>query len=67
MKRNALIKKEALTLFSKEALESLRKERFNGKLRVFLENGIIKDFDLNTSIRFFIGKRREDDFFMDDF
>jgi hypothetical protein len=59
------LRKEALTLFSKEAIEKLRKDRFSGRLFVCWENGIINDFNLKTNIRLFIGNRR-DDFFIDE-
>jgi len=68
MKKLELINKKVLTFFSKEAMESLRKNKFNGMLVVHWENGIIKDFNLKTAIRFFIRNRRdEEDMFFDDF
>ncbi len=41
------IMKKTLTLFSKEAVEKLRKDRFSGKLQVNWENGVINDFELS--------------------
>jgi hypothetical protein len=38
---------KTLTLFSKEAVEKLRKDRFSGKLLVNWENGVINDFELS--------------------
>lgn len=66
MKKNS-IRKECLTLFSKEALEKLRKDKFTGRLLVSWDNGIINDFNLKTSLRFFVRNRREEDMFFDEF
>lgn len=59
-------RQKALSLFSKEAIRKLRKENFNGRLIVCWENGMIKDFNLKTNFRFFVGKPGED-FFMEEF
>jgi len=68
MKKLKVLQKEVLTFFSKEALESLKKNKFNGTLVVHWKNGIINDFNLKTAIRFFIRNRREEeDMFFDDF
>ncbi|MFH0929096.1 MAG: hypothetical protein V1818_01920 [Candidatus Aenigmatarchaeota archaeon] len=58
-------RQKALSLFSKEAMKRLRKDKFNGRLIVLWENGMVKDFNLRTNFRFFVGKARED-FFMED-
>ncbi len=38
---------KTLTLFSKEAVEKFRKDRFSGKLLVNWENGVINDLELS--------------------
>jgi hypothetical protein len=58
-------KNKALSLFSKEAVRKLRKDKFNGSLLVRWENGMIKDLNLKTNFRFFVGKPGED-FFVDE-
>jgi hypothetical protein len=57
-------RKQAMSLFSKEALDKLKKDRFSGRLLVFWDNGVIKDFNLKMNLRYFVGKR--DDFFIED-
>lgn len=58
------VRQKALSLFSREAVIRLRKEKFNGRLDVVWENGTIKDFNLKTSFRFYTGNK--EDFFMDE-
>ena len=59
-------RQKALSLFSKEAIRKLKKDKFNGSLSVRWENGAIKDLNLKTNFRFFVGKPGED-FFVDEF
>ncbi len=62
---NDRIRKKALTLFSTEALERLRKAMFNGSLWARWKNGTIEEFDIKTKISF--GRRNRDDFIIEDF
>ena len=39
-------KKKAFTLFSKEAMDRFRKDRFSGDIVVKWENGVINDLNL---------------------
>jgi hypothetical protein len=41
-----------VSLLSKEAVESLRKEKFSGEILVRLKKGVINDFDLNREFDF---------------
>ena len=41
-----------VSLFSKEAVESLRKEKFSGEILVRLKKGVINDFNLNREFDF---------------
>ncbi|MFH1473418.1 MAG: hypothetical protein ABIE55_00855 [Candidatus Aenigmatarchaeota archaeon] len=56
-------RKKVNSLFSKEALDKLKRDRFNGKLMVFWENGMIKDMNLRTNFRYSYEK---DDFFIEE-
>jgi hypothetical protein len=42
----SLSAKKVPTLFSREAIKELRKDRFSGNILIRLENGVIEDFDL---------------------
>ena len=50
--------KKPRSLFSKEAIEALRKERFTGNIMVKWDNGMINDMELQTDTAF----RRQEDF-----
>jgi hypothetical protein len=41
-----------VSLFSKEAVESLRKEKFSGEILIRWKKGVINDFDLNREFDF---------------
>ena len=41
-------------MFSKEAVESLRKEKFSGEILIRWKKGVINDFDLNREFDFSI-------------
>ena len=41
-----------MTLFSKEAVDKLRKEKFSGELLVRWKKGVINDFDFNREFDF---------------
>jgi len=43
-----------VSLFSKEAVESLRKEKFSGEILIRWKKGVINDFDLNREFDFSI-------------
>ena len=56
------MKSKTKSLFSKDALDKLRRDRFTGMLMVQWDNGVIKDLNLKTSFRYFCG----DDFFVEE-
>ena len=59
-------RQKALSLFSKEALNDLKRSKFNGRLSVIWKDGVIKDFNMKMNLRYFVGKDGED-FFMEEF
>ena len=55
--------KRVLSLFDKEAVRKIKKNKFSGRLMVLWENGIIKDMTLNARVGFWQGRR---EFFMEE-
>ena len=43
---------ERTSLFSKEAVEKLRKEKFSGEILIRWKKGVINDFDLSREFDF---------------
>ncbi len=60
------IKQGALTLFNRDYLDKLKRNKFNGRLTASWKDGSIQHCKLVAKVTFFKGKEEDASFFIDD-